>query len=370
MSRTDREPRGVTIILVVVVLAVIGGFMALALNVGHLMMVRGQLQNGADAAALAAARDLNGTQAGIDTARATAKDFAGRHSTDASNRIVIADADIVFGNWNYDRRTFNAAETDPSRINAVRVHTGRESSDLNAVPVHARFLPGPAQVDVTAEAIAAAGVPCTADCPVPFALPDCELEDADGKINCDAKRTFKNDLDDNICFTNLTDMTVGDPPDPVTGEGGNPDQPAGTAPTPPCNGGAGNECASSIITSATCAPVEKGDEIKLANGNDANSKVAEALQALIQAKTGDPWAELEVIAPVIYTPDCSTGLKCNQTGYVRGFAKFTVKVVQNDNPLKPLLIEFGHQCWEYSGGSSGNCSYFGTSTTQDARLVR
>ena len=365
MRVRDRKPRGVTAVLVVVVLCVVGGFMALALNVGHLMMVRGQLQNGADAAALAAARDLNGTAAGIVAARSTAVDYAGRHNTDATERIVIdPTTDVVFGNWNYSTRTFDSTVTDPALVNAVRVRTARENADGTAVPIYARFIDGPATVDVGARATAAAGVPCTADCPVPFALPDCMLYDASGNIDCSAQRVFNNDIVDNICFTNLTDMTVGDPPDPITGAPGNPNEPAGTPPFPNCQN-ASNNCVVKILNTNTCASVDPGDESGIMNGADDNQQVAGALQAYIQAKTGDPWAKLDVVAPIIYSPNC----KCNQNAYVRGFAKFSIQVVKNPTNPSKLLISFGHKCWEYSGGQAGNCDYFGTSTVADVRLV-
>jgi hypothetical protein len=50
-----------TAIIVAIVLAVLCGFVAMSLDVGHLFSVRGELQNGADAAAMAGAKRLNGT---------------------------------------------------------------------------------------------------------------------------------------------------------------------------------------------------------------------------------------------------------------------------------------------------------------------
>jgi Flp pilus assembly protein TadG len=352
MSRTDREPRGVTIILVVVVLAVIGGFMALALNVGHLAMVRGQLQNGADSSALAAARELNGTSGGITSARGMAVDFAGRHATDATdgparNQIVIdPSADVTFGNWNYGLRRFDSTETNPRRINAVRVQTARESADANAVPVYARFLGGASQVDVRTHAIAACGVPCDAQCPMPFALPACQLYNPlTGKLDCSAPRTFNNDIVDNICYTNLTDEATGTPP-------------------PACNN-ASNECSRKIIQSDYCVEVKAGYNIALTNGADLNQPVAQTILDYIHRVTGNPDAnQVDAIVPIVEVPDCT----CNHAGLVKGFAKFTITVVTMANGQLEVL--FGTQCDEYeSSGSAGACEYFGTATTAQASLV-
>ena len=53
-----RGKRGVVAVYVAIILVVLIGFVALAVDVGYMMVVRNQLQNAADASALAATRQL------------------------------------------------------------------------------------------------------------------------------------------------------------------------------------------------------------------------------------------------------------------------------------------------------------------------
>jgi len=56
ISSKLRDQQGVTVILVAVLLSVLLGFTALAIDLSHLYVVRNELQNSADAGALAGAR--------------------------------------------------------------------------------------------------------------------------------------------------------------------------------------------------------------------------------------------------------------------------------------------------------------------------
>src|SRR5260370_23872226 len=58
--RTGHRERGVVSIVVALSLAVLIGFVGLALDLGKLYVTKSELQNSADACALAAARDLTG----------------------------------------------------------------------------------------------------------------------------------------------------------------------------------------------------------------------------------------------------------------------------------------------------------------------
>ena len=57
-ARSAMNQRGVTAILVALLLVVLVGFTALAIDIGHLVLARNELQNAADAGALAGARFL------------------------------------------------------------------------------------------------------------------------------------------------------------------------------------------------------------------------------------------------------------------------------------------------------------------------
>src|SRR5512141_2773947 len=92
-----RDERGAVTVLAAFLIVVVGAFMALALNTGHGVAIKGELQNAADAAALAGARDINGSLTAITTARGSANSFAGRHFTDP--RLPVAAETVEFGNW-------------------------------------------------------------------------------------------------------------------------------------------------------------------------------------------------------------------------------------------------------------------------------
>ena len=53
--------KGATLIYVLVLIAVLFGFMSLAIDLGRVYVIQGELQTAADAGALAAAMRLNGT---------------------------------------------------------------------------------------------------------------------------------------------------------------------------------------------------------------------------------------------------------------------------------------------------------------------
>jgi Flp pilus assembly protein TadG len=76
------KQNGAIAIMVGVSLVVLIGMLALVIDLGHTYLVKAGLQNAADAAALAGAKELNGTAAGVAAARNKAIEMA-RHNTSA-----------------------------------------------------------------------------------------------------------------------------------------------------------------------------------------------------------------------------------------------------------------------------------------------
>ena len=68
--------RGAVAIIVALSIFILVGMLALVIDLGHLYIAKAGLQNGADAAALAGAKELDGTQAGINRAVTRAIDIA------------------------------------------------------------------------------------------------------------------------------------------------------------------------------------------------------------------------------------------------------------------------------------------------------
>jgi putative Flp pilus-assembly TadE/G-like protein len=207
-SLRGAPPRGATAVVVALVLVLLLGFLALALDSGHLFSVRGELQNAVDAGALAGAVELDGTTAGLEPAVASGLDFAARHETDSHEDVVANQVEL--GHWTLpyqDCASFEGVETgrngpDGYRfcriegrdaiaarlINAVRVQAARakDAPGGGGAPVflHA-FLGHGETADVAAEAVAVKGGPSTEKCPTaPLTIrADC-LEDNGGALRC------------------------------------------------------------------------------------------------------------------------------------------------------------------------------------------
>jgi hypothetical protein len=204
-------PRGATAIVVAIVLAVMCGFVAISLDVGHLLSVRGELQNGADAAALAGAKRLDGTNDAFELALATsdARNYARNHLTD---RYDVEPSTIELGAWVPPDRAcseFGGAQAtatgpDGSKFCPIAARTSEAAADINAVRVvttregtpgatgggavelaFGAFVGHSEPSPVTAEAVAVSGGPCSQGCPdLPIAIRAGCLYDG-GQIRCD-----------------------------------------------------------------------------------------------------------------------------------------------------------------------------------------
>ena len=86
-SATRRGERGQALVMAVLAMAVLLGFTAMAIDVGLAFQERRNAQNGADAAALAAAQDLR-DGAGPLAAMATAQDYLERHGYESPDDTV------------------------------------------------------------------------------------------------------------------------------------------------------------------------------------------------------------------------------------------------------------------------------------------
>lgn len=151
-----RRRRAATIALVVVVLPVLLGMAAIAIDIGYLSAMGAQFQNAADAAALAGVRELPDEW----RARWIARRYA-RMNVNGETRIRSwweessddgAEIHVEVGNWDDENQSFTA-EMEP--INAIKVVIRRDEKLIFA-PVL-----GMDESTIEAESIAlAAGVDC------------------------------------------------------------------------------------------------------------------------------------------------------------------------------------------------------------------
>lgn len=90
--------RGAIIVFTAILLVVLLGVAALALDLGRLFVLKTEMQNAADAAALSAARELDGRSGAIARAELAAKGMLSHYSKVAVDRdaSLLTDADIEF----------------------------------------------------------------------------------------------------------------------------------------------------------------------------------------------------------------------------------------------------------------------------------
>ena len=164
---------GAVLVFVALLLIVLLGIAALAVDIGYVAITRNELQNAADAAALAGAGELgsiydaqtpplslNSTQAG---AVATVALTVGQQNEAAGQPPNIGTSDIVIGYWDSHVNTFSNAPPTGRIPNAVRV-TARPSvggiTPLGSVTTFFANIFGIANVAVSATATASLTAPC------------------------------------------------------------------------------------------------------------------------------------------------------------------------------------------------------------------
>jgi Flp pilus assembly protein TadG len=136
ISAKLRSEKGVTLVYVAILLVVFLGMTALAVDIGYLMVSRNELQNAADASALAATRKLGSIyepmsytaqqsyvcdpNAIIPVAQATAAS-----NMAAMQSVTVLSADVVIGTWDPTTKVLTQTLNQPD---AVRVTTRRDNT--------------------------------------------------------------------------------------------------------------------------------------------------------------------------------------------------------------------------------------------------
>jgi hypothetical protein len=146
--------RGVSAVIIAICLVMLVGFVALAIDVGHLYVARNELQNAADSGALAGAYNLftedmasvnaDANQFAYDAAIGNLADKSPVEVKDPLSNI----GDVQRGHWSFATRSFTPNDSlevmpllgrseedldaDPNFINAVRVITRRETTPITS----------------------------------------------------------------------------------------------------------------------------------------------------------------------------------------------------------------------------------------------
>jgi uncharacterized membrane protein len=132
-----RQERGFVLIVTGIAMTLLAGVAALAIDLGRLYVVRAELQSFTDAAALAAARDFDGSAASLDRAKADAQRLAeGPHAMrwDMGSQ-AIAHVTVSSSRDRDGRRLVRVSDSEPAPVIFLRLFQPRESATVGATSV-------------------------------------------------------------------------------------------------------------------------------------------------------------------------------------------------------------------------------------------
>lgn len=244
-----RGERGAIAVITAFMLVALATLVALAINIGLLLQARGQLQNAADAAALAAAGSLDGTTDGLAAARLMAFNYSQAHQVTRQAVQIDPGSDVHFGRWHYVAEQGFAASsfeeiTDLSRvldIDSVEIFNGRDDSGSHNTPLGVFFsgFLGRQTMSVGSHAIAVGRGGRTEGCPMPFVVPTCL------PCNTATRLVMANDWSDTVGFIDFS-------------------------------GAPGNDAIAANILNR-CSTTAVAKDYQAQNGNDLNTKLDQAL---------------------------------------------------------------------------------------------
>lgn len=201
-----KNNRGVTAIVTAIMIFSLIGFAALAIDIGHLYATRNELQNIADAAALAGAGYLGSVYKGLSFAEQKTKTFTQEEvaavvkavalqNKAAGLNISINDEDIRIGEWNQDTKDISPETlTAPD---AVEVIARRDDKANSPITTFFAKIFSINTMKVSADATAALTGPSKI---------------APGKLNLPfglSEYVFPNDCSDPIAFSPTNDSCAG-----------------------------------------------------------------------------------------------------------------------------------------------------------------
>ena len=170
--------RGGVVIIVALCIMFLTGFVALVFDLGYARVIQSQLRVAADASASAAVYELDGTDDGLDNARAVASAVAALHEA-AGQAVSLETADLECGSWDNASRAFTV-ETDAELVDAMRVTTRGESPLVfgGVLGAMSGSSPGDTIPTSSSSVVIRAQEPAGAvDCYYPLAIPQCLIEE-------------------------------------------------------------------------------------------------------------------------------------------------------------------------------------------------
>ncbi len=289
-----RREHGFYTILFAIMLPVLIGALGLAVDLSHFWWTDAQLQNAADAAAFAGAKDLNSTSTGRTTAIDSASSFAVEHKVDG---VTLQPNEVVTnvpGRWDFTTKTFITAGVSNPAANAMRVTVQRQ----NVPSFFAGVLTDAASSQtLSASAVAVAGGAGGVGCAAPITMAACIPEhDSSGELVCPTSLSFQNG-------STSVGLTIPDGSSPANGNTAHPflvdlmNDPTG------CAHGA-----------------EVGDILYLQNGND----LSQSSVNVINTATNNGANPVVVNMAMVDVACGGNGPTYNQTAQVVGFLKMKI----------------------------------------------
>ena len=208
-----REERGAVAVAVTVLLTGIVGITGAATDLGVVYTARGQLQNAADSAALAAAKDMFTWDPETyeitttpDASLATAHQFSEANKA-LGDSITLLEPDYTIGWWDLDAEAFTrtGASADPNDINAVEVTLRKDELANSPVTTIFSGIVGVSQVDVQAKSLAFVGypeaIPEDGGLGIPIALKEDAINPGGGGPACGTQLTLQERTNDEMAWT-------------------------------------------------------------------------------------------------------------------------------------------------------------------------
>jgi Flp pilus assembly protein TadG len=179
-SRGSPREQGIITPVLAACLAMGLGLLAMTVDLGQLFVAKNELQNIADAAALAGAKRLiqakdpaNPGLAAVYCSEAisTAQAVAGDNKSFGAT-MAIADADVTLGQWNLTTGSFTktGCSTNPMDVTAIQVTVRRDGTDNPSMASFFGGILGSPQMNSSATAVAYLGLAGTSSLTIPFAV--------------------------------------------------------------------------------------------------------------------------------------------------------------------------------------------------------
>jgi len=170
-----KNQAGVSAVIIAIVLTMLIGFTALAVDVGYMYVTKNELQNVADASALAGAGSLGSIYEGLSREEQSKYEFTRENIVNVVNEVAlenqaakmnisINDADVTIGTWDGETGTLTAMTGSTLILpDAVRVIARRDGNANGPILTFFARIFNIATVNVVADATAALTSPATVD---------------------------------------------------------------------------------------------------------------------------------------------------------------------------------------------------------------